>query len=140
MDLLEKAIARRAALAVELVKLDSFIRTAKELMEDASALHLAGSNAPSAEGQIAVAPTNGDAYVPNKTIVLNACREIIAERKAMPLRGLLGELDARGINPGTSNPAIALSVMLSRSDDFKSDRKKGGWVLAKGNAPSGANH
>jgi hypothetical protein len=133
MDVLEKAVARRAALVAELAKLDNWIQQAKELMEDASALHLTTHSPP-------VPPTNGDAYVPNKTIVLNACRELIAERKAMPLKALLGELEARGINPGTRTPSIALSVMLSRSDDFKADRKKGGWTLAKGNAPSGANH
>lgn len=141
MDLLEKALTKRAALVAELARLDDFIRTAEELIKDASELRLTASSVPLGEGlPVAVPPTNGDAYVPNKTIVLNACRELIAERKAMTLQTLLTELEARGIYPGTTTPSVALSVMLSRSDDFKSDRKKGGWMLVKGNAPSGANH
>jgi alkylhydroperoxidase/carboxymuconolactone decarboxylase family protein YurZ len=134
MDLLEKAVEKRAALAAEMARLDNFIRTAKELMADASTLHMTLS------GHSETLGSNGGAHIPNKTKVLNACREIIAQRKVVPLKTLLRELDARGITPGTRKPAIALSVMLSRSDEFQADRKKGGWSIVKNYAPSGANH
>jgi len=68
--------------------------------------------------------------LPAKVRIERACKEILADDVPRQTRALLDELCKRGIEVGGQDKVLALSKILSSSDDFEVDRKIG-WSLKK---------
>ena len=66
-----------------------------------------------------------------KDRVAAVAAEIILAEGPMLSRQLVERLKARGVEVGGADPAIGVSTILSRNDNFKSDRAAGGWVLVQ---------
>ena len=66
-----------------------------------------------------------------KDRVAAVAAEIILAEGPMLSRQLVERLKTRGVEVGGADPAIGVSTILSRNDNFKSDRAAGGWVLAQ---------
>lgn len=64
-----------------------------------------------------------------KDQITSAAFEILSRGDHMHSRDLAAHIQAMGIDLG-SEPASAVSVLLSRDDRFKSERAKGGWTIA----------
>jgi hypothetical protein len=151
-DLLALAKIRRAALLDQVSELDAFIRTAEKLQADArrtavsdvaDAMHRAGL-APTVMGNAvthADVTRNNALYtdpkpaIPVKKQVLEVARELVS-KGPINSRGILNVLNKRGIVVGGQDPAGAVAAILSRSEEFISDRDAGGWVFAKTDTPA----
>ena len=79
---------------------------------------------------------DSDLFNPDNTVrmtakdqILSAAREYIAKNGVAPTKQLIEYIRERGIEIGGSDKVLTVSSVLSRSDEFKSDRAAGGWVL-----------
>ena len=67
-----------------------------------------------------------------KERILEAVTSLLADGKPRHTRVLLDSLKALGIEVGGANKLLALSALLSRSEDFEASRKVG-WSLKSTN-------
>ncbi len=131
MDVIERAKSKRETLLKELRRLDDFIKMAESL--DAELQPIVGS------GNVIV-PSAGrkpGKKLSNRVRVLTAVADLIKKHGPMKKRDLFKHLQEMGIDPGTSRPSVMLSIFLSKSDVFTTD--KGMWRFAKGKGPAGVN-
>jgi hypothetical protein len=143
-DLIQLAKAKRTALAAEVAKLDAFIKTAEQLEMEAppglAHTGIARHNAMSQGLTVSQSfPIAVEERISKKEQVLRVCREIVGGQGPQPLGALYAALQSRGVDPGSKDPKGMLSIMLNRSEEFVSDKERGGWAFAKSNAPTGAN-
>jgi len=130
MDVIQRARIKRQALAIELAKLDDFIK-----MADAFAAELQDVVVPGETTVIANAVAMEeieDSVVPMKTRVLNACKELLHANGPMTKRTLFDALTARGISLGGNDPPQTLASLLSRAKakgEFALDSEQGLWRL-----------
>jgi len=116
-DIVQRAKDKRVRLLAELKKLEQWIEMAEDLGEDP--MSAAYNSHPVPE------------RLSKREQVTRFCRDLLSKRGAMSLSQIFDEIQKAGIDPGTSNPKGMLSIILSRSDEFESDREAGGWKLKK---------
>ena len=127
MNILDQAISELSEIERQISvlnkrreKLRSFVDIGATLYPQAGALAMNGL-APTV-----VVSTNSGGTA--KGAIIDATREILSSNASVHTRDLVPKLEARGIKvPGTNKPNT-VSVILSKSGQFKGSRKHG-WTL-----------
>lgn len=133
-----------AALREREQKLETFLNLGKELFSDQIGvrprrrvqLELSETTANTLKSMIAEASQK----VSMKASVLKLAKKAIQERGSIHTRDLVAYIEATGVTVTGADKPTTVSVILSRSDDFVSDRTKG-WSLVEKNpqdAPTSA--
>lgn len=124
-----------AALREREQKLETFLNLGKELFANQIGAHhrkrvpliLSDSTANALKSM-----TESGQRVSMKASVLNLARKAIEERGSIHTRDLVAYIEAAGVTVTGADKPTTVSVILSRSDDFVSDRSKG-WTLVEKN-------
>lgn len=120
-----------AALREREQKLETFLNLGKELFADQIGAHhrkripliLSDSTASALKSM-----AESGQRMSMKASVLNLARKAIEERGSIHTRDLVAYIEATGVTVTGADKSTTVSVILSRSDDFVSDRSKG-WSL-----------
>lgn len=135
-ELIQKALARKAELEVELSEIDQFLSVAQRLTGESLLSDAGKPPAPKKDGtlfpdaEVQPAPERRNRRVPE---ILEAVENMLKQH-TRPMRAgeILDNLTREGINVGGARPIANLSAMLSHDGRFESLGRAEGWALADG--------